>query len=139
MRPRSTRSPFLLAFLLLATGCASLVPATPTTRPSISIPSCPANAGCGEGFAYEGVTYSVLCTEVRPGAVSTDVPIEGQGPFGQVRPIIGIPERLFLAVSGDDVPCGSGAAGRWWFARADGITESQLAEVRQRLIAVTAP
>ena len=78
---------------------------------------------CVEGFVYDGRVYGLICTGVRPDAVSATVVANGQGVYEEARPIDGLAATQWLAVRGAQLPCqtsvGEPLEHEWYLALSD--------------------
>ena len=129
--------------LVVAVGSAVLVacsPVMPTPPQSagipsgISVPSCPPNAGCGEGFLLDGAFYGPVCVRVHEETVEPQALATSTTQYAEVRRIVGLSSD-FLAVRGD-IPCGPTDPDDWWLAQGD-ASPSELDAARPRLGEVT--
>jgi len=87
--------------LVVWTGCGTVVPTVPTPMAAVSVPSCPPNAGCGQGFAIGDRFYSFDCVRIRSNALQPAPHKTGNGVVEDVRGIVGLPTDAFLAVRGE--------------------------------------
>lgn len=128
------RASLWLCCVLLASGCT--LPGIGTPMPTLSVPTCPANAGCGEGFLYQGRIYGPVCvSKVRREAISSVALATGDAAYPEVRSIIGLPPDLFLAVR-SPAPCNPSSEDEWFLAQAE-VTSAQLEQVHDQLLRVT--
>ncbi len=124
--------------LVVWTGCGTVLPTVPTPMPAVSVPSCPPNAGCGQGFAIGDRFYSFDCVRIRSNALQPAPHTTGNGVVEDVRGIVGLPTDAFLAVRGE-IPCDEAKSSEWWIARADEISAEQLQSLSPRLGEVIKP
>ena len=128
----------LLAFagaVASAVGCSRVPPVPSSLPPSgISVPSCPPNAGCGEGFLLHGAFYGPVCVRVHEETVEPQALATSTTQYAEVRRIVGLSSD-FLAVRGD-IPCGPTDPDDWWLAQGD-ASPSELDAARPRLGEVT--
>lgn len=119
-------------------ACSLVTPVAtqqPTTIPSgISVPSCPPNAGCGEGFLLDGAFYGPVCIRVHDEAVEPHAVATSTTQYVEARRIIGLSSD-FLAVRGE-IPCGPTDRDDWWLAQGD-ASPADLDTARRRLGEVT--
>ena len=95
----------------------------------LETPECLDGGACVQGFAYDERVYGLICTGVKPDAVSATVVASGRGVYEEARPIDGLATTRWLAVRGAQLPC-QPAAGEpleheWYLAMSDQATMSE--------------
>jgi len=88
-----------LCTLIVVSAC-SFVP----SPGHLQSPHCLDEGACGDGFAYDGRVYGLICTGVKPDSVSATVVASGQGVYEEARPIDGLATTRWLAVRGAQLP-----------------------------------
>ena len=95
----------------------------------LETPECLDGGACVEGFLYDGRVYGLLCTGVKPDAVSGTVVASGQGVYEEARPIEGLATTRWLAVRGARLPCqpavGEPLEHEWYLALSDQASMSE--------------
>lgn len=125
-----------LCTLIVVSACSFLPPPG-----QLQSPDCLDEGACGEGFAYDGRVYGLICTGVKPDAVSATVVASGQGVYEEARPIDGLATTHWLAVRGAQLPCqptvGEPLEHEWYLAKND---QHQMTEADQAVLPhVTVP
>ena len=107
-----------LCTLIVVSACSFL-----PSPGQLQSPDCLDEGACVEGFAYDGRVYGLICTGVKPDAVSATVVASGQGVYEEARPIDGLAATQWLAVRGEQLPCqpsvGEPLEHEWYLALSD--------------------